>query len=116
MVSADTLYQGLPRDTYHPANPENRSKRRKLSSGEGMGDTIVQLLLSPHLKFPALVGVDMVGTVVKIGPAVEGFCVGDRVFAMADHTYAELCVVKADILAAVQAPMGRGPKRLRVSA
>jgi NADPH:quinone reductase-like Zn-dependent oxidoreductase len=32
---------------------------------------------------------------------VEGFSVGDQVFAMADNTYAELCVIKADILAKV---------------
>ena len=49
------------------------------------------------LKFPGLIGVDMAGTVVRIGPGVEGFSVGDRVFAMADDTYAELCVVKAAV-------------------
>ena len=43
----------------------------------------------------------MAGTVVKVGPGVEGFSVGDQVFAMADDTYAELCVVKAAILAKV---------------
>src|ERR1700683_2612457 len=53
------------------------------------------------LKFPGLIGVDMAGTVVKLGPGVEGFSVGDRVFAMADNTYAELCVVKAAVLAKV---------------
>ncbi|HLW87707.1 MAG TPA: zinc-binding dehydrogenase, partial [Terriglobales bacterium] len=40
-------------------------------------------------------------TVVKIGPGVEGFSAGDKVFAMADNTYAELCVVKAASLAKV---------------
>jgi NADPH:quinone reductase-like Zn-dependent oxidoreductase len=53
------------------------------------------------LKFPGLIGVDIAGTVVKIGTGVEGFSVGDQVFAMADDTYAELCVVKAAILAKV---------------
>jgi NADPH:quinone reductase-like Zn-dependent oxidoreductase len=53
------------------------------------------------LKFPGLIGVDLAGTVVKIGPGVEGFSVGDQVFAMADNTYAELCVVKAADLAKV---------------
>jgi NADPH:quinone reductase-like Zn-dependent oxidoreductase len=56
------------------------------------------------LKFPGLIGVDIAGTVVKIGPGVEGFSVGDQVFAMADNTYAELCVVKAAVLA--QVPKG----------
>jgi NADPH:quinone reductase-like Zn-dependent oxidoreductase len=53
------------------------------------------------IHFPGLIGVDMAGTVVKIGPEVEGFSVGDQVFSMADNTYAELCVVSAAILAEV---------------
>ena len=53
------------------------------------------------IKFPGLIGVDIAGTVVKIGPGVEGFSVGDQVFAMADDTYAELCAVKAAILAKI---------------
>lgn len=53
------------------------------------------------IRFPGLIGVDIAGTVVKIGPGVEGFSIGDQVFTMADNTYAELCVVKAAILAKV---------------
>ena len=53
------------------------------------------------LKFPGLIGVDVAGTVVEIGPGAEGFSVGDQVFSMADNTYAELCVVKAAVLAKV---------------
>jgi len=53
------------------------------------------------MQFPSLIGVDMAGTVVKVGPGVEGFSVADRVFAMADNTYAELCVVKAAVLAKI---------------
>jgi NADPH:quinone reductase-like Zn-dependent oxidoreductase len=56
------------------------------------------------LTFPGLIGVDLAGTIMKGGPGVEGFSVGDKVFAMADNTYAELCVVKAAMLAKV--PMG----------
>src|ERR1700691_1738793 len=56
------------------------------------------------MTFPGLIGVDMSGAVAKLGPGVEGFSVGDQVFAMADNTYAELCVVKADVLA--QVPRG----------
>jgi NADPH:quinone reductase-like Zn-dependent oxidoreductase len=55
------------------------------------------------MTFPGLIGVDIAGTAVKIGPGVEGFSVGDQVFAMADNTYAELCVVKAAALAKVPA-------------
>jgi NADPH:quinone reductase-like Zn-dependent oxidoreductase len=53
------------------------------------------------MTFPGLIGVDLAGTVVKVGPGVEGFSAGDQVFAMADNTYAELCVVKAAVLARV---------------
>jgi NADPH:quinone reductase-like Zn-dependent oxidoreductase len=53
------------------------------------------------IRFPGLIGVDVAGTVVRIGPGVEGFSVGDRVFAMADNAYAELCVIKAGVLAKV---------------
>jgi NADPH:quinone reductase-like Zn-dependent oxidoreductase len=51
------------------------------------------------IQFPSLVGIDMAGTVVEVGPGVVTFTAGNRVFAMADSTYAELCVVKADVLA-----------------
>ena len=53
------------------------------------------------IDFPGLMGVDIAGTVVALGPGVEGFSRGDQVFAMAADTYAELCVVKAAILAKV---------------
>src|SRR5579871_382732 len=53
------------------------------------------------IRFPGVIGTDIAGTVIKIGPGAEGFSVGDHVFAMADNTYAELCVVKAAILAKV---------------
>ena len=53
------------------------------------------------IHFPGLIGVDMAGTVIKIGLGAEGFSVGDRVFAMADNTYAELCAVNVAILAKV---------------
>jgi NADPH:quinone reductase-like Zn-dependent oxidoreductase len=53
------------------------------------------------IKFPGIIGIDISGTVVKLGPDVEDFSVGDQVFAMADNTYAQLCVVKAAVLAKV---------------
>jgi NADPH:quinone reductase-like Zn-dependent oxidoreductase len=53
------------------------------------------------IQFPGIIGTDISGTVIEIGSGVEEFSLGDRVFAMADNTYAELCVAKAAILAKV---------------
>ena len=53
------------------------------------------------LKFPGLIGVDLAGTVAKVGRGAESFSIGDQVFSMADNTYAELCVVNAANLAKV---------------
>ena len=50
------------------------------------------------IDFPGVIGLDVSGTIEKVGDDVEGFAVGDQVLAMASHTYAELCVVKAGSL------------------
>ena len=51
------------------------------------------------LQFPAVLGLDLSGTVHSVGKGVEGFAPGDHVFAHTNHTYAELCVVKTSELA-----------------
>src|SRR5258708_37947409 len=56
---------------------------------------------SLRVEFPAIIGWDLSGTVVGLGPEVREFAVGDRVFAWAFHTYAELCAVKTSILAKI---------------
>ena len=61
------------------------------------------------MQFPGLIGVDVAGTAVEIGPGVKGFSAGDQVFAMADNTYAELCVVKSDVLAKIPKGLGYDP-------
>lgn len=53
------------------------------------------------LRFPGVIGWDMAGTVIELGPDVENLLVGDRVLAWTYHTYAELCVVNTQILAKV---------------
>jgi NADPH:quinone reductase-like Zn-dependent oxidoreductase len=53
------------------------------------------------ITFPGILGVDVAGTIISCGSAVKGFSVGDRVFAMADQTYAELCLAEAQYLAKI---------------
>ncbi len=59
----------------------------------------VQSMIS--LEFPAILGIDVAGVVEKVGDGVNGFNAGEKVFAMTNRTYAELCVVKASDLAKV---------------
>ena len=53
------------------------------------------------ISFPGVLGWDLSGTVVRVGPGALGFSIGDKVLAWAYHTYAELCAVKAELLAKV---------------
>jgi NADPH:quinone reductase-like Zn-dependent oxidoreductase len=51
------------------------------------------------VEFPGILGRDVAGVVRAVGPKVTGFVPGDKVIAFANHTYAELVVVKAADLA-----------------
>jgi NADPH:quinone reductase-like Zn-dependent oxidoreductase len=53
------------------------------------------------IEFPGVLGTDVSGTILKLGPGVKGFSVGDKVFAMASRTYAELCTVNSTSLAKI---------------
>jgi NADPH:quinone reductase-like Zn-dependent oxidoreductase len=53
------------------------------------------------MTFPNVLGWDLAGTIVSVGPQVQGFALGDKVLAWGYHTYAELCAVKAELLAKV---------------
>lgn len=50
------------------------------------------------LELPTVLGRDLSGVIRELGPGVTSFSVGDRVLALANRTYAELVVVKADQL------------------
>ena len=49
--------------------------------------------------FPAILGRDVAGTVVALGPDTRGFRTGDRVMGLVNHAYAEFLVAKAEDLA-----------------
>jgi NADPH:quinone reductase-like Zn-dependent oxidoreductase len=51
--------------------------------------------------FPAILGRDLAGEVVEVGRNVTGFPKGMRVMALANGTYAEFTVAKADVLAPI---------------
>lgn len=65
----------------------------KIRSGASKGRIDVEL--------PAILGRDLSGEVEKVGEGVTGFTKGQRVMALANGTYAELAVAKADVLAPI---------------
>ena len=53
------------------------------------------------IEFPAILGRDLSGEVAETGRNVQGFPRGMRVMALANSTYAEYTVAKADVLAPI---------------
>ena len=53
------------------------------------------------IEFPAILGRDLSGEVAETGRNVQGFSKGMRVMVLANGTYAEYTVTKADVLAAI---------------
>lgn len=53
------------------------------------------------LDFPAILGRDLSGEVIETGRNVTGFRKGQRVMALANGTYAEYTVAKADVVAPI---------------
>ena len=58
-----------------------------------------------QLHFPAIIGLDVSGTVIATGDGVTDLKVGDRVCAWSYHTYAELVADKATLFAKVPETM-----------
>ena len=57
------------------------------------------------LQFPAIIGLDVSGTVLATGDGVTDLKAGERVCAWSYHTYAELVAAKATLFAKVPATM-----------
>lgn len=57
------------------------------------------------LDFPAIIGLDVSGTVIAIGDGVTDLEIGDRVCGWSYHTYAELVADKATLFAKVPPTM-----------
>jgi NADPH:quinone reductase-like Zn-dependent oxidoreductase len=55
------------------------------------------------IRFPGIIGLDVAGTIVKLGPGVTGLAAGEKVLAYADQAYAELCAIAAANVAKVPA-------------
>jgi NADPH:quinone reductase-like Zn-dependent oxidoreductase len=53
--------------------------------------------------FPGVLGWDLSGTIVAVGEGVRDMTISEKVFAWGYHSYAELCVVKVELLARVPA-------------
>src|SRR5665213_614696 len=50
------------------------------------------------LKLPAILGRDVAGTVVALGPGTSGFKLGERVMGLVNRAYAEFLVTKPETL------------------
>jgi NADPH:quinone reductase-like Zn-dependent oxidoreductase len=57
------------------------------------------------LQLPAILGRDLSGEIAEVGSAVNGFKKGARVIALANGTYAQYAVAKAEILAVIPESM-----------
>jgi NADPH:quinone reductase-like Zn-dependent oxidoreductase len=57
------------------------------------------------LELPAVLGRDVAGTVVAVGPGVTAFAVGARVLGLVKHGYAEVVVAPAEAWAPVPAKL-----------
>ena len=80
---------------------------RIAASGVNPLDTKIRAGAAAHAQMnpPAILGIDLAGTVVEVGPGVEGFALGDEVYGMTggvggvQGSLAEFASVDADLLA-----------------
>ena len=70
-------------------------------AGCNWADTQIRTGIYPHARnYPLVLGLEISGTVAKLGPGVAGVNIGDRVAAFLEHggAYAEKAVAPANIL------------------
>jgi NADPH2:quinone reductase len=97
----------LERDFPHPVLAPNQVLVRIVASGVNPLDTKIRAAKAAHARqlLPAVLGVDMAGTVEEVGPGVTALKPGDEVYGMVggvgghQGTLAEKIVADADLLA-----------------
>ena len=97
----------LERDLPDPVLAPNQVLVRIAASGVNPLDTKIRAAKAAHARqpLPAVLGVDMAGTVEEVGPGVTAFRPGDEVYGMVggvgghQGTLAEKIVADADLLA-----------------
>jgi NADPH:quinone reductase len=100
---SDLVLRDIPRPTPDPGHV----LVRVAASGVNPLDTKIRAGAAAHAEVtvPAVLGIDLAGTVVEIGPGVGRFDIGDEVYGMAggvgEHqgSLAEFAAVDADLLA-----------------
>jgi NADPH:quinone reductase len=94
-------------DLPKPAPAVGQVLVRIYASGVNPLDTKIRAAKAPHAQqpLPAILGIDMAGTIEELGPGVTSFHIGDEVYAMAggvgghQGTLAEYIAVDASLLA-----------------
>ena len=97
----------LERDFPHPVLAANQVLVRIAASGVNPLDTKIRAGKAEHAKqpLPAVLGLDMAGTVEEVGPGITAFRPGDEVYGMVggvgglQGTLAEYVAASADLLA-----------------
>jgi NADPH2:quinone reductase len=102
-IGADLVMRGVPRPEPGPGH----ILVRVAASGVNPLDTKIRAGAAAHaqVSVPAILGIDLAGTVVALGPGVTKFDIGDEVYGMVggvgqvQGTLAQYAAVDADLLA-----------------
>jgi acyl transferase domain-containing protein/NADPH:quinone reductase-like Zn-dependent oxidoreductase/SAM-dependent methyltransferase/acyl carrier protein len=75
------------------------------ASGLNFADVLKATNLYPRCADADVLGIELAGTVTRIGPGVTRFRVGDRVMGLGRYCFASQATTLADLLAAIPDPM-----------